>query len=154
MQFAVAYNRRGIDEVESKPCKSTSKDTNSVPLLDRNTCFGLVASVVKGIIADSVVDLKSPEVKTNLKFQITFLYIFSYIFDSKLYALHFPLILFLFFYLLTILMELQFAVLIELLPLSGIPNGSLVVAVSVLPHDLINTKPKLSIKPLILDAKK
>lgn len=110
IKFAVAYNRRGIDETELKPRKSNSKDTStaSIPLLDRITCFGLVGNVVKGIIADSIVDLKSPE----------------------------------------------FAVLIELLPLSGIPNGSPVVAVSVLSHELINTKPKLSIKALILDTKK
>ncbi|KAL5721651.1 hypothetical protein ACHQM5_005271 [Ranunculus cassubicifolius] len=107
-KFAVAYNRRGVDETDLKTHKSTPKDSNLLSLLDRNKCFAFVAGVVKGIIADSVVDLKSPE----------------------------------------------FAVMIELLPLSRVPNGSLVVAVSVLPHNLINTKPKLSIKALISDAKK
>ncbi|KAF5208247.1 hypothetical protein FRX31_002169 [Thalictrum thalictroides] len=108
VKFAVAYNRRGMDETEVKVRKSNLKDSNLLALLDRNKCFAVVASVIKGILADSVVDLKSPE----------------------------------------------FAVLIELLPLSGIPNGSVVVAVSVLPHSLINTKPRLSIKALVSDAKK
>ncbi|KAF9624738.1 hypothetical protein IFM89_013276 [Coptis chinensis] len=107
-KFAVAYNRRGMDETELKSHKSNAKDSNSLALLDRNKCFALVASVIKDMITDSVVDLKSPE----------------------------------------------FAVLIELLPLSRMPNGSVVVAVSVLPQNLISTKPKLLIKALISDGKK
>ncbi|XP_071724298.1 uncharacterized protein [Rutidosis leptorrhynchoides] len=43
----------------------------------------------------------------------------------------------------------QMSVLVELLPLSGVPKGSLVVAVSVLPFNLVSTKPRLCIKPLV-----
>ncbi|XP_041012730.1 uncharacterized protein LOC121256137 isoform X3 [Juglans microcarpa x Juglans regia] len=45
------------------------------------------------------------------------------------------------------------SVLVELLPLSGVPNGELVVAVSVLPRKLVNTKPRLCIKALVSDVK-
>ncbi|KAI3516868.1 hypothetical protein L1887_15977 [Cichorium endivia] len=44
-------------------------------------------------------------------------------------------------------------VLVELLPISGVPKGSPVVAVSVLPQNLIMTKPRLCVKALIHDAK-
>uniref|UniRef100_A0A5B7BV11 Uncharacterized protein n=1 Tax=Davidia involucrata TaxID=16924 RepID=A0A5B7BV11_DAVIN len=47
----------------------------------------------------------------------------------------------------------ELSVLIEFLPLSGVPNGSLVVAVSVLPHNLVSTKPRLCIKALISGTK-
>ncbi|XP_052187532.1 uncharacterized protein LOC127798192 isoform X2 [Diospyros lotus] len=48
----------------------------------------------------------------------------------------------------------ELAVLVELLPLSGLPNGSsLVAAISVLPHDLVTTKPRLCIKALVSDTK-
>ncbi|KAF6174605.1 hypothetical protein GIB67_006257 [Kingdonia uniflora] len=47
----------------------------------------------------------------------------------------------------------QISILLELLPLSRVPNGSLVVAVSVLPQSLVNTKPRLCMKPLVPDAK-
>ncbi|KAF5750048.1 hypothetical protein HS088_TW03G00378 [Tripterygium wilfordii] len=43
----------------------------------------------------------------------------------------------------------ELCVLVELLPLSGVPNGSLVVAVSVLPRSLVTTKPRLCIKALV-----
>lgn len=48
---------------------------------------------------------------------------------------------------------MQLCVLVELLPLSRIPNGSFVAAVSVLPHRLVSTKPKLCIKPLVPETK-
>lgn len=47
----------------------------------------------------------------------------------------------------------EFSVLVELLPLSGVPNGSLVVSVSVLPQNLVNTKPRLSVRALLSDTK-
>ncbi|OMO60763.1 hypothetical protein CCACVL1_23888 [Corchorus capsularis] len=47
----------------------------------------------------------------------------------------------------------ELSVLVELLPLSGVPNGSLVVGVSVLPQNLVNSKPRLCIKPLTGDKK-
>ncbi|PWA93296.1 hypothetical protein CTI12_AA072020 [Artemisia annua] len=47
----------------------------------------------------------------------------------------------------------ELTVLIELLPISGIPKGSPVVAVSVLPRKLIMTKPRLCIKALVSDSK-
>lgn len=47
----------------------------------------------------------------------------------------------------------ELCVMVELLPLSRIPNGSYVAAVSVLPHRLVSTKPKLAIKPLVPDTK-
>ncbi|WJX15266.1 hypothetical protein P8452_05430 [Trifolium repens] len=42
----------------------------------------------------------------------------------------------------------ELSVLVEVLPLSGIPNGSIVVSVSVLPSNLVSTKPKLCVKAL------
>lgn len=45
------------------------------------------------------------------------------------------------------------SVLVELLPLSGVSNGMLVVAVSVLPQNLVSTKPRLCIKSLLSDSK-
>ncbi|CAH8360857.1 unnamed protein product [Eruca vesicaria subsp. sativa] len=47
----------------------------------------------------------------------------------------------------------ELCVLVELLPLSRIPNGSYVAAVSVLPDRLVITKPKLVIKPLVAETK-
>ncbi|KAL9241725.1 hypothetical protein vseg_015801 [Gypsophila vaccaria] len=47
----------------------------------------------------------------------------------------------------------ELCVLVELLPLSGVPNGSLVTAISVLSRDLVDTKPKLCIKALGSDCK-
>ncbi|KAL6970096.1 hypothetical protein U1Q18_029801 [Sarracenia purpurea var. burkii] len=47
----------------------------------------------------------------------------------------------------------ELSVLVELLPISGVPSGSLVVAVSVLPRKLITTKPRLCIKALLSDSK-
>ncbi|KAH9618280.1 hypothetical protein KSS87_005188 [Heliosperma pusillum] len=43
----------------------------------------------------------------------------------------------------------ELCVLVELLPLSGMPNGSLITAISVLSRDLVDTKPKLCIKALL-----
>ncbi|KDP38205.1 hypothetical protein JCGZ_04848 [Jatropha curcas] len=106
VKFAVGYNRRGIEETTAKAVKDTSKDSNLCSLLDRNKCFEVVASAVKDVVADSYVDLKSPEL----------------------------------------------SILVELLPLSGVPNGSLFAAVTVLPQNLISVKPRLCIKPLVSDA--
>ena len=61
--------------------------------------------------------------------------------------------LFLLLFLLIKAVNLQLSVLVEMLPLSGLPNGSLVVAVSVLPCNLITTKPRLCIRPLVSDTK-
>ncbi|AEE28425.1 unnamed protein product [Arabidopsis thaliana] len=47
----------------------------------------------------------------------------------------------------------ELCVLVELLPLSRISSGSFVAAVSVLPHRLVSTKPKLCIKPLVPESK-
>ncbi|WOL09772.1 hypothetical protein Cni_G18525 [Canna indica] len=47
----------------------------------------------------------------------------------------------------------EVVVLVELLPISGIPHGSLVVGVSILPLELVTTKPRLCIKSLIADIK-
>ncbi|KAK1274020.1 hypothetical protein QJS04_geneDACA009847 [Acorus gramineus] len=47
----------------------------------------------------------------------------------------------------------QVAVFIELLPISGLPQGAFVVAVSILPSELITTKPRLYVKALVVDAK-
>ncbi|WCJ33717.1 hypothetical protein M5689_015062 [Euphorbia peplus] len=46
----------------------------------------------------------------------------------------------------------EVSVLVELLPLSGVPNGSLVAAVSVLPQNLVSVKPRLCIKPMVSDT--
>lgn len=105
IKFAVGFNRRGTEESQMKTSKDVSKNSDMSVLLDRNKCFGAVAAAVKGIVSDSVVDLKSPEL----------------------------------------------SILVELLPLSGVPNGSLLVGVSVLPQNLVSTKPRLCIKPLVCD---
>ncbi|KNA16586.1 hypothetical protein SOVF_087870 [Spinacia oleracea] len=47
----------------------------------------------------------------------------------------------------------EICIFIELLPLYGMPKGSLVVAVSVLSQDLVSTKPRLCVKSLVLDPK-
>ncbi|MED6107554.1 hypothetical protein PIB30_015085 [Stylosanthes scabra] len=105
LKFAVGYNRRGIDETKS--VKEKSKDSNAFDLLDRNKCFGIVASAVNQVVGDSVVDLRTPEL----------------------------------------------CVLVEVLPISGVPNGSIVVAVSVLPRNLVSTKPRLCIRALNSNTK-
>ncbi|XP_057992091.1 uncharacterized protein LOC110668905 isoform X2 [Hevea brasiliensis] len=46
----------------------------------------------------------------------------------------------------------ELSILVELLPLSGVPNGSLVAAVSVLHQNLVSVKPRLCIKPLVSDG--
>lgn len=56
-------------------------------------------------------------------------------------------------FVLCLLIILQLCILVELLPLSGLPLGSLVVGVSVLPSDLVTTKPRLCIKALTYDTK-
>ncbi|RCV07727.1 hypothetical protein SETIT_1G268800v2 [Setaria italica] len=107
IKFAVAYNRRGIDETETKAQKNSNEGSNQQALMDREQCFKVVAAAVKSIAENSVVDLKSPEV----------------------------------------------AVLVEMLPVSGVPLGSSVAGVSVLPAELISTKPRLSVRSLASDAK-
>ncbi|PON79184.1 hypothetical protein PanWU01x14_013000 [Parasponia andersonii] len=107
LKFAIGYNRRGIAETEMKHPKDTSHVSAGSNLLDRNSCFSIVAAAVKDALPDSVVDLQSPEL----------------------------------------------SVLVELLPLSRIPNGSLVVAVSVLPQNLVSTKPRLCVKALASNVK-
>lgn len=47
----------------------------------------------------------------------------------------------------------ELSVFVEVLPLSGVPNGSIVVAVSVLPSNLVSTKPRLSVKALNSNTK-
>jgi hypothetical protein len=62
LQFAVAYNRRGIDETEMKPQKNSNEGSSQQALMDRDQCFKVVAAAVKSVAENSVVDLKSPEV--------------------------------------------------------------------------------------------
>ncbi|KAK3023704.1 hypothetical protein RJ639_044005, partial [Escallonia herrerae] len=45
----------------------------------------------------------------------------------------------------------ELSVLAELLPLSGVPDRSLIVAVSVLPNKVVRTKPRLCVKALVSD---
>lgn len=47
----------------------------------------------------------------------------------------------------------QVSVLVELLPISRVTSGSLVAGLSVLPYNLVSTKPKLGIKALVSDMK-
>ncbi|KAG9442449.1 hypothetical protein H6P81_018303 [Aristolochia fimbriata] len=47
----------------------------------------------------------------------------------------------------------ELVVFVELLPLSGLPQGTLIAAVSVLPQNLITTKPRITVKPLISEPK-
>ncbi|GJN21817.1 hypothetical protein PR202_gb09333 [Eleusine coracana subsp. coracana] len=47
----------------------------------------------------------------------------------------------------------EVAILIEMLPLSGVPLGSSVAGVSVLPAELVSTKPRLCVRSLLSDAK-
>ncbi|KAG0534722.1 hypothetical protein BDA96_04G304000 [Sorghum bicolor] len=103
IKFAVAYNRRGIDETE----KNSNEGSNQQALMGREQCFKVVAAAVKSVAENSVVDLRSPEV----------------------------------------------GVLVEMLPVSGVPLGSSVAGVSVLPAELISTKPRLCVRSLVLDAK-
>ncbi|XP_019428439.1 PREDICTED: uncharacterized protein LOC109336353 [Lupinus angustifolius] len=102
LKFAVGYNRRGLEDT-----KFVKENSDAFSLLDRNKCFGVVASAVHHVVEDSVVDLRSPEL----------------------------------------------SVLVEFLPLSGVPNGSIIVAVSVLPKNLVTTKPRLCIKALTSNTK-
>lgn len=108
IKFAVAYNRRGIDETEMKPEKNSNEGSNQQALMDREQCFKVVAASVKSVLKNSVVDLKSPEV----------------------------------------------AVLVEMLPVSGVPLGSSVAGVAILPAELISTKPRLCVRSLASDANK
>lgn len=48
-----------------KTKKNTSCDSKESSLLDRNQCFSIVAGAFHEVAADSVVDLKSPEVTTD-----------------------------------------------------------------------------------------
>ena len=56
--------------------KDASNNSDLSVLLDHNKCFSVVAAAVKGIVSDSVVDQKSPEVEdpihlgNGLKFSI------------------------------------------------------------------------------------
>ncbi|XP_078162948.1 uncharacterized protein LOC144558101 [Carex rostrata] len=47
----------------------------------------------------------------------------------------------------------EVVVMVELLPMSGLPNRSPVVGVSVLPGELVSTKPRLLVKSLVADSK-
>ena len=47
----------------------------------------------------------------------------------------------------------EVAVLVEMLPISGVSLGSSVAGVSVLPSELISTKPRLCVQALVPDAK-
>uniref|UniRef100_A0A0D3F8R8 THUMP domain-containing protein n=1 Tax=Oryza barthii TaxID=65489 RepID=A0A0D3F8R8_9ORYZ len=49
--------------------------------------------------------------------------------------------------------QMSVAVLVEMLPISGVSLGSSVAGVSVLPSELISTKPRLCVKALVPDAK-
>lgn len=65
-----------------KILKDTPIDSNAAALLDRNKCFAIVAAAVKNAASDSVVDLKSPEVKQLLSFLTcsqTFYFILRYL---------------------------------------------------------------------------
>ncbi|KAL4186321.1 hypothetical protein AMTRI_Chr09g33280 [Amborella trichopoda] len=107
LKFAVAFNRRGIEDKKLKGKKEVEKDKSELPVLDRDQCFRVVAGAVKDVAPDSVVDLKFPKM----------------------------------------------VVFVEVLPIPGIPSGSIVAAVSVLPHTLVNTKPRLIVKPLVSTTK-
>lgn len=48
--------------------KDTSNGSTAFKLLDRNNCFATVAAAVKEVVSDSVVDLKSPEVRSPFNF--------------------------------------------------------------------------------------
>lgn len=63
-----------------KISKNTSKSHEDLALLDRNKCFSLVATAVNDVVTDSVVDLKSPEVKTRKPFRNSVMYRFLLIF--------------------------------------------------------------------------
>uniref|UniRef100_A0A0V0H2F5 Putative ovule protein n=1 Tax=Solanum chacoense TaxID=4108 RepID=A0A0V0H2F5_SOLCH len=47
----------------------------------------------------------------------------------------------------------EICVLVEVLPLSGVPDRTAIVGVSVLPRALVTTKPRLYIKALVSDTK-
>nr|GMD35910.1 Checkpoint protein like [Ipomoea batatas] len=132
VKFAVGYNRRGIEETEMKKVRKNENDPLSA-LLDRDKCFSVVAAAIKDIVPNSVVDLKHPEVIFH---PVAINFAWSLLFEVLNTSILF-----------------QVSVLIELLPLSGIPDGSAVVGVSVLPKALVSTKPRLSVKALVADIK-
>ncbi|KAF7809381.1 uncharacterized protein G2W53_036124 [Senna tora] len=101
----LCYSKNVVATIGIEETKFLKENANS--LLDRNKCFAVVASAVKHVVEDSVVDLKCPEL----------------------------------------------SVLVEWLPLSGLPTGSVIVAVSVLPINLVGTKPRLCIKALASNTK-
>lgn len=47
----------------------------------------------------------------------------------------------------------KLCVLVEVLPLSGVPDRTAIVGVSVLPRELVSTKPRLCVKALVSDTK-
>lgn len=96
-----------------------------------------MAAAVKQAASDSTVDLKSPQVKIQLSFLAC-----SQTSNSPEILMRSP-----------FMKYLQFSILVELLPIAGVPNGSIVAAVSVLPQNLVNTKPRLCVKALASDSK-
>eukprot|EP00252_Welwitschia_mirabilis_P017510 TRINITY_DN38798_c0_g1_i1.p1 TRINITY_DN38798_c0_g1~~TRINITY_DN38798_c0_g1_i1.p1 ORF type:complete len:377 (+),score=82.62 TRINITY_DN38798_c0_g1_i1:134-1264(+) len=96
LKFAVAYNRRGVNERELG---------NDGSLLGRSECIRVVASAVTKVLPLATVDLQSPEI----------------------------------------------AVFVEVLPLSG-AHTSCVTGVSVLPGNLVHGKPRLCVRPVVLDV--
>lgn len=64
----MGYNRRGFEETEVKVSKDRVNASDQLSLLDRNKCFGVVATAIKDAVSDSTVDLKCPEVRTTISF--------------------------------------------------------------------------------------
>ncbi|XP_071928687.1 uncharacterized protein [Coffea arabica] len=66
-QFAVGYNRRGIEETQMKDVRVTPNGSKISVLLDRGKCFSIVAAAVKDGVPDSIVDLKCCELAVLLE---------------------------------------------------------------------------------------
>nr|XP_027098284.1 uncharacterized protein LOC113717699 isoform X1 [Coffea arabica]XP_027098286.1 uncharacterized protein LOC113717699 isoform X1 [Coffea arabica] len=66
-QFAVGYNRRGIEETQTKDVRVTPNGSKISVLLDRGKCFSIVAAAVKDGVPDSLVDLKCCELAVLLE---------------------------------------------------------------------------------------
>lgn len=120
-----------------KNLRKASSDPDIFALLDRNKCFSVVAAAVKEVVPDLIVDLKDPEVKTIL----------SSVTSYKCFTSSVS------FNVLNVASLLQLCVLVEVLPLSGVPDRTAIVGVSVLPRALVSTKPRLCIKALVSDTK-
>ncbi|CAK9222555.1 unnamed protein product [Sphagnum troendelagicum] len=107
LKYAVAFNRRGVEDKHSNISSSTGDTSVQGVTLGKIECIDVIAGAVQTVTSNTVVDLVNPEM----------------------------------------------VVMVEVLPLVG-SQSSLVCALSVLPKELVVTKPKLVVKPLVQPKKR